>query len=61
MNTPTMEELVSLLREQGATNIKRNGQIMTIESVEVITITMGSARIENVVLGLIGGAMEYQE
>jgi hypothetical protein len=54
-----MEELARLLREQGATNIKRNGQVMsckfkfvggddcgvTIEFADGRTITTGSAQI----------------
>jgi hypothetical protein len=72
MNAPTMEELARLLREDGATNLKRKGQTLTckfgfaggddctasIEFGETITVTTGSARIESVVLGLIG-VVEY--
>jgi hypothetical protein len=73
MNPPQVEELARLLRQEGASHLRLNGRTVScrftfvggndceasIELGDVITITTGSARIENVLLGLIGTVVAY--
>jgi hypothetical protein len=72
-NAPHIEELARLLREQGATNLRHDDATLrckfsfvggddcsaSIEFGDVITITTGSARIENVVSEAIGALFSY--
>jgi hypothetical protein len=72
LNAPRMEELARLLIEEGATSLKRDGNVLTcafrfvkgdnqvsIEFGEPMTIVTGSTVIENVIYGLIGGNIGY--